>query len=100
MHATNDLVRDVIVVHVAPPHQHIGVGQPIHGQSVLRLIEGRGADLEGQVLAQDCSQLGVDPLGIDPGNTLFLTLLPVLTVPDDNARSRSHQASCFGVNDR
>ena len=42
LHALDDRVVDLAVGRVAPPEQHVGLGEPLLGQPVLRLLQRRG----------------------------------------------------------
>ena len=39
-------VRDLVVRHVAPPGQDVGLGEHRVAEAVVRLVQGRGPDLE------------------------------------------------------
>ena len=48
--ALDDRVVDLAVRRVAPPDQHVGLGQPLLGQPVLGLLQRGGGRLDALVL--------------------------------------------------
>ena len=51
LHPLDDLVLDLAMRGVAPPQQHVGLGEPRLGQPVLGLLQRRGRRLDRLVLA-------------------------------------------------
>ena len=82
-HPLDDAVVDLAVGLVAPPDQHVGGVEPVLGQAVLGLVEGRGRDLDA-VAGQGGRDGGVDAVGVDGPDHGVLALVDEL-VPDDGA---------------
>src|SRR5689334_17296760 len=60
---------------MSPPCQHIGFRQALLGQSVLRLIEGRGRDVKIAAFAQMIGNRLVHPARVELGHMRVLLLV-------------------------
>jgi hypothetical protein len=74
---------------VAPPRQHIGLGQHGFGQAMLGLVERGGAHVAEAVLAQAVGNGAVQAVGVDSGH-LGVGLFVAAFVPYSNARVMIH----------
>jgi hypothetical protein len=83
MNARHDLIADLAVRDVAPPDQHIGLGQRRLGQAVLRLVQRRRARAEAGLVERGCDR-SVDTLWINLGDSLVMPLMTIF-VPNGDA---------------
>ena len=63
LHPLDDGVVDLAMRHVAPPQQHIGLGQALDGQPVLRHVERHGLDFDLLVAVEGLGDGGVNAFG-------------------------------------
>ena len=90
--ALDDGVVDLVVGGMAPPQQHVGLGEPGLGAAVLGLLQGRRGGDDVAVLGEQCRDLAVHPPGVIPGDEFVLLLVDVFA---PNQRSDGHAvASC------
>ena len=74
LHPVHDLVAHLGVGGVPPPHQHVGVGQHLLGQAVVRLVQRGGPHLQSR-LAPQIGDLLVNPLRIDATHEVVVPLV-------------------------
>src|SRR5579859_5788968 len=90
--APDDVVADLVVRQVAPPGEHIGLGQYTCAEPLLWIVE-RGSAHAGQaVLAQAVGNGRVQAAWVDGGDMRVLPLVAAL-VPDGDANFWLH--SCL-----
>jgi len=77
----DDGVTHLLVSPVPPPDEHVGLGESIVGEAVLRLVHRGRPDLEAGPALQMLRDGAVDPLRVDPGDVGVLPLVQEL-VPD------------------
>src|SRR5690625_2256511 len=87
-HALADLVGDVAMGHVAPPAEHVGLGEGLLGQRLVDVVEQGdahlGIDAVGREQApQRLRDHGVHALGVDLLDLRVDLLVPVLTEHGD-----------------
>ena len=75
LYAHRDLVQHLVVRHVAPPDQHVGVVQHFLCKAVFGLIQRGGAHLYVLLGAQKIGDCAVYALGIDLGYALLVALV-------------------------
>ena len=88
--AVHDLVADLAVGHVAPPGEHIGLGQHLLGQPMLRFVEGSGAHLETGLSGQRLGDHGVHAIRVHLGRLAAFMPLVAELIPDGNANALTH----------
>ncbi len=77
----DDRVAHLVVRDMAPPQQHVRRVEHLLGQPVLRLVEGRGPDIEGPEWGDAACDGIVDAPGVDGPDEVVRALVDVL-VPD------------------
>ena len=65
MDPVDSRVRDFVVRHVAPPGQHVRLGQDRVADALVRVVQGRGPDLEAVVVTQAGRDRAMDPVRVD-----------------------------------
>ncbi len=83
LHALDYFVRDVLVVHMAPPDQDISVGKDVLTKTMFWLVKRGGPHHNVSFTLEHLGQLPMDPFRIDACDSLFLSLLTIL-IPDEN----------------
>ena len=63
--AGHDFVAHRVMLGVAPPEEHVGLGEALLGQAVLRFVEGGGGDLQGGIFSQRGGKRGMNAVGIN-----------------------------------
>ena len=96
VHALDDLVGDLVVRRVPPPGEHVGLGQHLLGQPVLRVVEGRRADdaAVAEVLLDALRDGRVHALRVDLRHVLLDLLVAVLAPHRHPHAGRRFLMSC------
>ncbi len=89
--AVHHLVRHLMVGHVAPPQEDIGVVQHFLGQAVLLLPQGSRPGRDALLGVEETGDAAMDALGVDCADGLVAGFVKKL-VPDSDADGR-HSAS-------
>ena len=82
-HPLGGFIRNLLMMGMTPPEQHVRIVQHLLGQSVLRLVQGGEAHLKGRVLSQSFPDALMEPLGIDGLDRLHLLFMTEF-VPDSH----------------
>ena len=82
--AVNDVVAHIAMGGVAPPDQHVGLGQFRGRQAVVGVLQGDGRGGHGGVAVQRVGDGGVHALRVDPCHDAVLAFVDVLA-PDGDA---------------
>ena len=88
----HNIVAHIAMGHMAPPNHHIGVGQHVVGQTVLRLIQRGGANLQVCIRTQTLSDRLVHPVWVYIGH-FFVRLFVSVFVPNGHANWVSHSST-------
>ncbi|MNV82077.1 hypothetical protein D3C71_1757900 [compost metagenome] len=93
-YALHDLVTDRTVILVPPPQKHVGVGQPLLGQAMFRLLQRRRRRLDRNVRVQRRRDGVVHPVRIDAPDHLIGLLMDILA-PYDCFDRHGHSPCVF-----
>ena len=96
-HAGQDAIRnaldggvgDVVVVHMPPPEQDVGVVDRLFGAALIGIVERGGRDGEFGEFFQVRGDGAVHAVGIDLGHFRILFFVPAF-VPDEDADRHSY----------
>jgi hypothetical protein len=89
MHAIDNLVRNLAVGHVSPPHEDIGIGDHLLSQPMFRLIQRRCLRFDAVDGVQSLGDCAVDSDRIRFPDVLVLDFVTIL-VPDCDANWCCH----------
>jgi hypothetical protein len=97
LHPVDDGVAHLGMRLVTPPDQRVRGRQDVGGQTVLRLVERRGAHIRLREATDRLGERDMDAVGVDPADALVAPLMDEL-VPDrdpdpTHAAPRAHAGS-------